>query len=102
MPYKVLVTSPRGMLFWPFVAVVGLLTVKICYGSYFEKEDAYHDTYCDGSSAFTTSLFALPTIVNGYVYVPNSGISQVPSTSHAASTCNTSPGCSGVLVYSGH
>ena len=60
------------------------------------------DLYCDASSAFTASLFALPTVVNGYTYVPNSGITQVPSTSNSASTCNTSPGCAGVLVYSGH
>jgi hypothetical protein len=60
------------------------------------------NSYCDGSSAFAASLFALPTVVNGYAYVPNSGITQVPSTSHAASTCNSSSGCSGVIVYSGH
>ena len=62
----------------------------------------YLDTYCDQSSDFTASLFTPPTVINGYVYVATSGITQVPSTSHAASTCNSSPGCYGVLVYSGH
>ena len=57
---------------------------------------------CDSSSAFTASLFAVPTIVNGYAYVPTSGISRVPSTSHAYATCTSSAPCYGVLVYSGH
>jgi hypothetical protein len=54
------------------------------------------------SSAFTTSLFAVPTIVNGYAYVPTSGINRVPSTSHAYTTCTSSAPCYGVLVYSGY
>ena len=57
---------------------------------------------CDSSSAFKTSLFAVPTIVNGYAYVPTSGITKVPSTSHAYATCTSSAPCYGVLVYSGH
>jgi hypothetical protein len=57
---------------------------------------------CDSSSAFTTSLFAVPTIVNGYAYVPTSGINRVPSTSHAYTTCTSSAPCYRVLVYSGY
>jgi hypothetical protein len=52
------------------------------------------------SSKFTNATFALPTIVNGYAYIPTAGISGVASGSHA--TCSSTAQCSGVLVYSGH
>ena len=58
------------------------------------------DSYCDQSSAFTASVFAVPTVVNGYTYVPTSGITAVPSYSHV--TCTSLAPCYGVLVYSGH
>ncbi|MGO4880564.1 MAG: hypothetical protein ACLP59_07055 [Bryobacteraceae bacterium] len=41
--------------------------------------------------------FSIPTINNGYVYIPTSGI-----TASAGSSCSPSAPCSGVIVYSGH
>ncbi len=52
---------------------------------------------CDSSSSFTAPRFALPTIANGYVYIPTAGI-----TSMAGSSCTAGSPCSGVAVYSGH
>ncbi|HUO29731.1 MAG TPA: hypothetical protein VMU80_10975, partial [Bryobacteraceae bacterium] len=66
-----------------------------------------HLIWCSNSASCTTSYsvfnnstFALPTVVNGYVYIPTAGITTVASNSHA--TCSASVPCSGVLVYSGH
>ena len=50
------------------------------------------------ASAFTNPLFAVPTVVNGYVYIPTAGMTTVASNS---TTCTSTP-CSGILVYSGH
>jgi len=67
-----------------------------------------HTLWCSDStsctpanlSAFTNSKFPLPTVVNGYVFIPTKGISSVTS----SSTCSPTPTvpCSGILVYSGH
>jgi len=63
-------------------------------------------TPCDNSSFFSltnpngggTSIFAEPTVVNGYAYVPTWGV----NVSGGPSGSCTSTQCSGVLVYSGH
>jgi hypothetical protein len=49
-------------------------------------------------ASFTTAIFALPTVVNGYVYVPTAGITLAASNP----SCTAASPCSGVLVYSGH
>jgi hypothetical protein len=61
-------------------------------------------SYCDNSSTFTPSRFALPTVVNGYVYVPTYGITFTTNPSNASCPSNGSGAwvCSGLLVYSGH
>lgn len=56
---------------------------------------------CNVTSTFTNSTFALPTVVNGYVYVPTAGITT------SNSNCPVNPltqthVCSGVIQYSGH
>ncbi len=48
---------------------------------------------CEFSSAFTPESFALPTVVNGNVYVPTAGIAS------PGSGCSSTSQCSGVLVY---
>jgi hypothetical protein len=61
-----------------------------------------HLLWCSNSTSctppsvrtFTNASFALPTVANGYVYIPTAGIS--------AATCGTPAACSGVMVYSGH
>jgi hypothetical protein len=50
-------------------------------------------------SAFTNATFALPTVANGYVYIPTAGITSVSGSNY---TCSRSAPCSGILVYSGH
>ncbi len=52
---------------------------------------------CDNSSTFTAARFALPTVVNGYVYIPTAGISSM-----TGSSCSATSPCSGIAVYSGH
>jgi hypothetical protein len=64
------------------------------------------DSLCDSSSSFSltnpsglgNSIFAEPTVVNGYAYVPTWGVNM----SGGPSGSCTSTQCSGVLVYSGH
>jgi hypothetical protein len=56
--------------------------------------------YTTKLSTFTLTGFPLPTVVNGYAYIPTASISAVASNSHA--TCSTGSPCSGILVYSGH
>jgi hypothetical protein len=53
---------------------------------------------CDGSSKFGAARFALPTVANGYVYIPTAAISM---TGGPSSSCGSSY-CSGLVVYSGH
>ena len=48
-------------------------------------------------SGFTSPTFAVPTIVNGNVYIPTTGITM--SASNPA--CTSSAPCSGILVYAG-
>lgn len=56
-------------------------------------------TTCTASvSTFTNSTFALPTVANGYAYIPTSGIALSGT---LPTGCAASP-CSGVLVYTGH
>jgi hypothetical protein len=50
-------------------------------------------------SAFKNATFALPTVVNGYVYIATGGITSV---SNSGARCSNSAPCSGILVYSGH
>jgi hypothetical protein len=80
------------------------LTLRWCSNTY---------SYCDSSSAFTltnqngSSNFALPTVVNGYAYVPTSGITAAqectaPGSCTTNTTCTSSSPCSGLIVYSGH
>jgi hypothetical protein len=55
------------------------------------------------NSVFTAPTFAVPTIANGYIYIPTAGITAVGT--HSGATCAplpVGPVCSGVLVYSGH
>lgn len=61
------------------------------------------DSLCDSSSSFSltkgaVSIFAEPTVANGYVYIPTFGINM---TGGPSADC-TGTQCSGVLVYSGH
>jgi hypothetical protein len=67
-------------------------------------------SYCDNSSSFNQARFALPTVANGYVYVPTSGVNlpAAPSSClnypNSSYCCVTSPSnqCGGVIVYTGH
>ncbi len=52
-------------------------------------------------SVFALPTFAVPTVANGYVYVPTAGITTADSHSTTCSSPITTT-CSGVLVYSGH
>ncbi len=49
-------------------------------------------------SSFTNATFALPTVANGYVYIPTAGITSVSTNS----ACTSTSPCSGIMVYSGH
>jgi len=51
----------------------------------------------ENSFSTTGVSFSIPTINNGYVYIPTSGI-----TASSGSSCSSSAPCSGVVVYSGH
>lgn len=55
-------------------------------------------TPCDSSSTFAAARFALPTVVNGYVYIPTAAIGM---TGGPSADCSASQ-CSGLVVYSGH
>ncbi len=70
---------------------------------------AYNDSltllWCAGSSSCTASItytntkFALPTVANGYVYVPTSGISLTTTNSMCPSPGGSQAACSGVMVW---
>jgi hypothetical protein len=58
------------------------------------------------SSAFTlgspsgyagSSAFGLPTMANGYIYIPTYGVTAVTG----SSTCTSTP-CNGLVVYNGN
>lgn len=49
-------------------------------------------------SAFTNATFALPTVANGYVYIPTAGITSVATNT----ACTPTTPCSGLMMYSGH
>ncbi len=57
--------------------------------------------FLETTGSNNNASFAIPTVVNGYVYVPTSGI-QTVGPSSGATNCSTSSPCSGVLVISGH
>jgi hypothetical protein len=50
-------------------------------------------------TGFTTAKFALPTVVNGYAYIPTNGITALTTTS---AICTSTSPCNGVAVYTGH
>ena len=108
-------TSPRAWLPVLLVAASGLATVQPSRAQSWESATgtgvlyAYNASnlawiWCSSSSCttnsstFTNPSFAVPTVANGYIYVPTAGMTTVASNS---TTCTSTP-CSGILVYSGH
>ncbi len=59
-------------------------------------------TYCDNSSSFTQARFALPTVANGYIYLPTSGINMTPPVGNTSCVTTPSNQCGGVIVYTAH
>ncbi|MGO4882241.1 MAG: hypothetical protein ACLP59_15615 [Bryobacteraceae bacterium] len=65
-------------------------------------------SYCDNSSSFERARFALPTVANGYIYLPTSGVnlSAAPSSClnypNSSYCCSSTNQCGGAIVYTAH
>jgi hypothetical protein len=51
------------------------------------------------ASQYAAASFALPTVVNGDVYIPTSGITYYLPSGATTAVCTTSSPCSGLVVY---